>query len=88
MGESRKADIVVRVERRDGVPRKVELFVSHQFPTGEFINTRGEVILYNQRYRYFRVRIDGVWHPGGVRLLYSKAQCWALIKGEIFDEVE
>lgn len=88
MGESRRADKVVWVERREGVARKIELFVSHQFPTEEFNNTRGETILFNQRYRYFRVRVDGVWHPRGGRLLYSKAQCWALIKGEVFDEVD
>lgn len=88
MGESRKADNVVRIQRRDGEVKKIELFVSLQFPTEEFINTRGETILFNQRYRYFRVRVDGFWHPRGVRLLFSKAQCRALIQGEIFNEAD
>ena len=85
MGEVRKADIVVGVRRIDGHTRKIELFSSKQFPLKEFDNTSGEEIILNQRYKYFRVRIDGVWYPVGVKRFLSKTECDELIKGAVFE---
>jgi hypothetical protein len=85
MGEVRKADIVVGVRRNDGHTRKVELFSSRQFPVKEFKNTSGEEIILNQRGWYFRVRIDGVWFPVGVKLFLAKTECDELIKQAVFE---
>ena len=85
MGEARKADSVVWVRRNNGNSMKIELFNGLQFPTYAFDNTLGEEILLNQRARYYRVRIDGVWQPRGYKRLFTKAQCNDLIKEAVFE---
>lgn len=85
MGEARKADSVVWVRRSSGRSMKIELFLGLQFPTEGFDNSSGEEILLNQRARYFRVRVNGVWFPIGIKRLYTKAQCNNLIKEAVFE---
>ena len=85
MGEARKADSVVWVRRSNGSSVKIELFLSLQFPTEAFDNTLGEEVLLNQRGKYFRVRIDGIWQPLGLKRLFTKTQCNDLIKQAVFE---
>jgi hypothetical protein len=84
MGEVRKPDTVVRV-RRKGSATKFELFSALQFPTEEFDNSDGDPVILNQRGRYYRVRIDGVWVPLGSKRLYTQTQCHELIRGVMFE---
>lgn len=83
MGEVRKPDTVVRVRRKGGAT-KIELFSALQFATEEFDNLDGEPVILNQRSRYYRVRVDGVWIPLGIRRLFTQTQCHELIKGAMF----
>lgn len=84
MGEVRKPDTVVRV-RKYGNATKIELFSALQFATEEFDNCDGEPVILNQRGRYYRVRIDGVWIPLGLKRLYTQSQVHELIKGAMFE---
>jgi hypothetical protein len=85
MGEARKADSVVWIRRSNGNSMKVELFRGLQFPTEKFDNSLGEEVLLNQRRKYFRVRIDGVWFPSGFKRLFTKTQCSDLIIEAVFE---
>jgi hypothetical protein len=84
MGEARKPETVILL-RRNGNATKVELFSALQFPTEKFENNDGEPVILNQRNHYYRVRIDGVWVPLGIRRLYTQTQCHDLIKGAMFE---
>jgi hypothetical protein len=85
MGDTRKADSVVWVRHSNGQSKKIELFLSRQFQTEKFDNTLGEAITPNQRGQYFRVRIDGVWFPSGIKRFLTKTQCGDLIKEAVFE---
>jgi hypothetical protein len=84
MGDTRKPETVLWVRHGSGVSTKVELFSGLQFATEEFDTPTGEPIALNQRKRYYRIRIDGVWYPQGFKRLFNTTQCGELIKEAVF----
>lgn len=85
MSERRKATTVLWIRHEKQLGTKVELFAGEMFERLELFRDKdGEPITANNRGHYFRLRVDGLWYPAGRRVLFTKNQCMALIKGELF----
>ena len=87
MGDRRKPDTVLLVRNGDRT-MKIELFPGRFFPIGRFDNVEGDPIPQHTLHHYYRLRVDGIWYPGGLRRMYSQNQCLDLIKKEVFYEAQ
>lgn len=85
MADKRKPETVLWVRHGKGSAHKVEIFSAGQFSAPHrFLDKNGHPIPANNLAHYHRLRVDGVWFPAGRRTLFTKNQCTALIKKEIF----